>query len=279
MNTSYGYGYGLPKAVKYLLIANAAVFVFTYIFPTITRIYFPFNSIFGLVPDYINHNLMIWQFFTYMYLHGGMMHIGFNMFALWMFGTELEYNWGSRDFFKFYTVCGIGGGVLVWLTSFTSLGNPSIATIGASGAIFGLLVAYGLMWPDRIILLFGIMPMKALHFVIIFGAIDLFYGVTGTGGDIAYFAHIGGGVTGFIYLKYGWRIMVYLESMFRRLKRRKFTVIKGGKRGSDSPEEKYQDMDDEVNRILDKISKSGMESLDDREKRILERASKRREKF
>ncbi|MFA6471747.1 MAG: rhomboid family intramembrane serine protease [Candidatus Latescibacterota bacterium] len=275
MYASSGYGYGLPKAVKYLLISNVAVFIVTSVLPVVFGVYFPFNRLFGLIPDYITHHFMIWQFFTYMYLHGGLAHIGFNLFALWMFGTELEYNWGARDFFKFYTVCGIGGGVLVWLVSFTSFGDPYISTIGASGAIFGLLVAYGLMWPDRLILLFGILPMKALHFVIIFAAIDLYYAVTGTGGNVAYFAHIGGGLTGFIYLKYGWRIMIQFENLSRRLKRRKFTVIDGGKGRSNSHDELYKDMDDEVNRILDKISKSGIESLDDRERRILERASKR----
>ena len=277
MYSSYGFGYSIPKAVKYLLIANVAVFVATSVLPVVFGIRFSFNYLFGLVPYNITHYFMIWQFFTYMYLHSNLMHIGFNLFALWMFGTELEYNWGSRDFIKFYTVCGIGGGVLVWLASFVRLSDPYVTTIGASGAIFGLLVAYGLMWPDRIILLFGIIPMKALHFVIIFAAINLYYGMTGAG-NIAWFAHLGGGITGFIYLKYGWRIMVHMESIFRRLKRRKFTVIQGGKKKSHSQDRQYMDLDDEVNRILDKISASGMESLDDRERRILKRASKRREK-
>ncbi len=141
---------------------------------------------------------MFWQFFTYMFFHGGFGHILFNMFALWMFGPELEYNWGTRDFLKYYFACGVGGGILVWLTSMIGFSNPLASTIGASGAIFGILVAYGMMWPNRLIYIMGVLPMKALHFVIVFGAIDLLQGLSGSGGNIAVFAHVGGGVTGFI---------------------------------------------------------------------------------
>ncbi|MFC1693173.1 rhomboid family intramembrane serine protease [Candidatus Latescibacterota bacterium] len=221
-------GGGLPKMVKALLITNAVIFVFMNILIPVSSHNLLFR-LFGLVPVLVNR-LMIWQFFTYMFLHANFWHIGFNMFALWMFGTELEYNWGSRDFLKYYLTCGVGGGVLVWLTSFVGLSYPLAITIGASGAIFGLLVAYGLMWPDRMIFVMGVLPMKALHFVIIFGAIDLLQGLSRSGGGIAYFAHVGGGLTGLIYLKYGWRIMIHLESMVKSFKRRKFKVTQGGGR-------------------------------------------------
>jgi len=268
---SDSYGYGLPKAVKYLLISNAVVFALQILLPTAI----PWVLL-ALVPDWVTHYFMVWQLFTYMFLHGGFMHIGFNMFALWMFGTELEYNWGTRDFLKFYIVSGIGGGVLVWLTSFVGLTDPASHTIGASGAIFGLLVAYGLMWPDRIILLFGILPMRALQMVIIFGVISLFQGLTRTGGNIAVFAHLGGGVTGFLYLKFGWRVQVYIEHWMKRLARRRFKVVKGGKGKAGSDSQSYPDLDDEVDRILDKIAREGMGSLDDRERRILDRASEKK---
>jgi len=270
----YRYSTGLPRGVKTLLIANAAVFVVTLFLPHI-----PWNVYFGLIPALVTYKFMVWQFFTYMFLHGGFSHILFNMFALWMFGVELEYNWGTRDFIKFYLTCGVGGGILVWLTAFMGLSSWTSPTIGASGAIFGILVAYGMMWPDRLIFIFGILPMKALHFVIIFGAIDLFQGLSRTAGNIAVFAHVGGGVTGFIYLKYGWRIFIHLENAVNRFKARKFTVTEGGKSSSPPQSNRdgtYADMDDEVDRILDKIAREGMDSLDDREKRILERASKKR---
>ena len=276
----YGYGGGLSKAVKMLLIANAAVFAITYLLMPTGY----WNALFGLVPYLVNHKFMIWQFFTYMFLHGSIGHIGFNMFGLWMFGTELEYNWGTRDFVKYYLVCGIGGGVLVWFMSFFGFSPSTIPTIGASGAIWGLLVAYGLMWPDRMILVSFIFPMKALHFVIIFGALQLFQGFGRSGGGVAYFAHIGGGVTGFIYLKYGWRIMVHLESFFRHhgslttwFKRKHFTVVNGGKKKNIFDDDSsHPDFDEEVDRILDKIARQGKESLTESEQRILDRASWRK---
>ncbi len=274
MSFSYGYDSGLPRAVKYLLIANAVVFALQVILPRVI----PFG-LFALVPYLVNHHFMVWQFFTYMFLHGGIGHIGFNMFTLWMFGTELEWNWGTRDFLKFYFACGIGGGLLVWISSFFGYTSPMSQTIGASGAIFGLLVAYGLMWPDRLIFLFGILPMKAMHMVIIFMGINIFQALTDTGGTIAVFAHVGGGLTGFVYLKYGWRVMAYVESWTKRLKRRRFKVVEGGRgRSSGGGPAAHPDIDDEVDRILDKIAREGMESLDARERRILDRASDRKKR-
>ena len=275
-----GYGYGIPRIVKRLLIINIAVFVLTTI---MVRWQDMIYYVFGLVPALVNTRFMVWQFFTYMFLHGGISHIFFNMLVLWMFGAELEYNWGSRDFIIYYLVCGVGGGLLVWFTAFLGLSSMTAPTIGASGAIFGLLVAFGLMWPDRLIYIWGIIPMKALHLVLLFGAIDLFSGLTGSGGRIAVFAHVGGGLTGFIYLKFGWRMAVQFEGLANRMKRRKFTVIDGGRSASrkDSPRDSesggvHPDIDEEVDRILDKIAREGMDSLTDRERRILDRASNRR---
>ncbi|HUT63447.1 MAG TPA: rhomboid family intramembrane serine protease, partial [Anaerolineae bacterium] len=216
MPVHFGFGRGMPRIVKTLLIVNIGTFLFTALIGrTWQSVFF---RVFGLVPVLVNHRFMVWQFFTHMFLHGSLGHILINMFMLWMFGSELEHNWGSRDFLKYYLTCGIGGGLLVWVTSFLGLSSSIATTIGASGAIFGLLVAYGMMWPDRLIYIYGIFPMKALHLVLLFGAINLFYGFSGTGGSIAYFAHIGGGVTGFLYLKYGWRIMIHLESYLKRIK-------------------------------------------------------------
>ena len=131
------YGYGLSKAVKTLLIINVAIFVVA----ALLNMSGILNVLFGLTPNLVVGRLMVWQFFTYMFLHGGIGHIGFNMFALWMFGTEIEHSWGSRDFIKYYVICGIGGGVLVWLTSLVNLSDPTATTIGASGAIYGILLA------------------------------------------------------------------------------------------------------------------------------------------
>ncbi len=278
-----GGGMGLPKAVKSLLIANVAIFFISAV------VRFNWNGLFGLVPYLVTHKLFVWQFFTYMFLHGGIGHIFWNMFGLWMFGAELEYNWGSKDFLQYYVICGIGGGVLVWLTSFTGLSNPVATTIGASGAIFGILAAFGMMWPDRMIFVLGILPMRAINFVIIFGVLNLLQGLTGTGGNIAVFAHVGGAVTGFVYLKFGWRIMAYVESWWDNLREsfraqsKGFKVVDGGRKkkgsgGRSSNGAPHPDLRDEVDRILDKIAHDGMDSLNDRERRILEDASKKRKR-
>ncbi len=275
-------GYGLPRMVKTLLIANVVVFLASMIGPT--------NAIFrilGLVPDYTLLRFMIWQPLTYQFLHASFGHIFFNLFALWMFGSELENTWGSRDFLTYYLVCGVGGAALVIVTSYLHLGNPLVTTIGASGSVWGLLVGYAMMWPDRMIFIFGVLPMRAMQFVIIFGLIELFSGL-GQRGGVAYFAHVGGGVTGFIYLKYGWKIAIWLENLKKRFtERRRFTVIDGGRsRGgteggrdtgsrsrTDSP--RHPDLDAEIDRILDKIARKGMDSLTDAERKTLDRASNR----
>ncbi len=282
MPVQFGFGYGLSHYVKRLLIINVAIFLFTSIFYSLGNYV---NFYLGLVPALVNRG-MVWQFFTYMFLHAGLGHILFNMFILWMFGTELEYNWGSKDFLIFYLTCGVGGGVLVWLTSFVGFSPNAVPTIGASGALFGLLVAYGMMWPDRPIYFWGIFPMKALHLVIILGGIDLYNGIMHSGGNVAVFAHVGGGLTGFLYLKFGWRLTVYFESFLNRMKRRRFTVIEGGAGGaqnrtrsrSDDEDSGHPDFDAEVDRILDKIAREGMESLTPREKNILDKASNRRKR-
>lgn len=272
-----GFGTALPRAVKYLLIANVAVYL--------VLLFFPYRILlvaFGLVPELVTSRFMIWQFFTYMFMQYEFSHIFFNMFALWMFGRELEHNWGFRDFLYYYLACGVGGGVLVWLTSLVGLSPGDVPTIGASGAVYGIMVAYALMWPNRVILLFMVIPMKAYIFVLLFVGYDLYRGLGQMGGGVAYFAHVGGAVTGYIYLKYGWRMLVHVESWWKRFRaqqkarERKFTIHEGGKQsGSKKTGAPHPDRDAEVDRILDKIAREGMDSLSDRERRILDNASKR----
>src|SRR5690606_12189968 len=125
----------------------------------------------------VTENFYLWQLATYMFLHGGFMHILFNMFALWMFGGELERTWGTRPFVRFYLVCGIGAGITTVLATPGSV----IPTIGASGAVYGILLAYGILFPDRIIYLYMILPIKAKYFVMIIGAITFLSSVGSTG--------------------------------------------------------------------------------------------------
>ena len=144
----------------------------------------------------------IWQLLTYGFLHAGVPHLFFNLLALWMFGAQIESAWGSRRFATYYLVCVIGAG-LVQLLVVTFFADNIIPTIGASGGVFGLLLAYGMMFPNRIIvLLIPPIPIKAKWFVILYGGLTLFLGISDTASGIAHFAHLGGMLFGFLLLVY-----------------------------------------------------------------------------
>ena len=215
-------GTGWTPAVRTLVAACTVIFVLQQIFEHVA-VDSSIDRVFGLTPYLVTHHLYVWQLVTYIFLHGGFFHILFNMFALYMFGGELEQLWGTKEFTKFFYVCGIGGGLL------TVLVNPSgfATTIGASGAIFGLLLAYGMLFPDRLIYMYMIIPIKAKWFVIIMGAVTLFASISAGGGGIAYIAHLGGLLFGFLYLK-GGRLIPDLRSQYdkwqRNRLRRKFEV-------------------------------------------------------
>jgi membrane associated rhomboid family serine protease len=172
-----------------------------------------------------------------MFLHGGLFHILFNMLALWMFGTELERLWGTRYFLKFYFVTGIGAAILTVLFSLLPFGFAQqlqrSVVIGASGAIFGLLLAYGLYYPDRPIYMYLVFPVPAKYFVLIMGAIALYSSMDGRGG-VAYVTHLGGLLVGYLMLK-GARVDPVSELKYRYLKwkinrvRKKFDVYSGGR--------------------------------------------------
>lgn len=148
----------------------------------------------------------IWQLVTYGFLHGGLLHLFVNMFALWMFGTSLERFWGSGPFLRFYLVCLIGAGLiqLVVATLAADTGNL-YPTIGASGAVFGILLGFAMMFPEQqLMLLFPPIPIKAKYFVLFYGAFELYAGVTGSMSGVAHFAHLGGMAFGFLMITY-WR--------------------------------------------------------------------------
>lgn len=146
-----------------------------------------------------------WQLLSYAFLHGGLNHLFFNMFAVWMFGLQLERTWGTMRFLQYYVVCAVGAGIVQLIVQ-ASTGSMA-PTIGASGAVFGLLLAYGAMWPDnRVMLIFFPVPIKAKWFVLIYGAVELVFGITSTAPGIAHFAHLGGLFFGAGLLYYwGWR--------------------------------------------------------------------------
>jgi len=178
---------------------------------------------FGLVPAEVTGKYYLWQLVTYIFLHGGFFHILFNMFGLYMFGSELEATWGTREFTKFFFLCGIGGALASVLVSPHSF----VLIIGASGAIFGLLVAYGVLFPNRLIYLYMIIPIQAKWFVIIYGAINFLSALSVSNSGVAYVTHVGGMVVGFVYLK-GARFFFDFRGRYDRWQRnrlrRKFEV-------------------------------------------------------
>lgn len=180
-----------------LIIINVLVYMATALLP-LGKWIFGFGSLFW-VGNPLFHT---YQFVTYMFLHANFEHVFFNMFALWMFGRTLEYELGSRRFLVYYMVCGIGAALIQMLAAWAS-GEYYIQLVGASGAVMGLLLAFGVMHPNAmIVLLIPPIPMKAKWFVIIYGVIELFLGWTGYGGNVAHFAHVGGMLWGFLLLHY-----------------------------------------------------------------------------
>ena len=231
--SSFSLGPGpLSTALKALIGANVAMFLAMLILPEPATI-----DALGLVPRFFLTRLWIWQPVTYMFLHGGLFHILFNMLALWMFGAELERIWGTRYFLKFYFVTCVGAGLLTVLFSLLPFGFAQqlfgAAIIGASGAIYGLLLAYGMYFPDRPIYILGIFPIPARIFVMIMGAIAL-YSSLGESGGVANVTHLFGLLVGYLYLKSG-RAHPLAELKYRYLKwkinrvRKKFDVYSGGR--------------------------------------------------
>jgi len=230
---SYSFGPGpMTPAIKALIIVNVLAFVIDWLVPNAGL-----QRILGLYPRGVFRQLHLWQPITYMFLHGGIAHILFNMLALWMFGVELERMWGTRFFTKFYFICGIGAAATTLLLSLVpgSFGTAlaSSVTIGASGAIYGVLLAYALYFPNRPIYIYMVFPIPAKYFVMIMGAISLLSSFGGPSG-VAHTTHLGGLLVGYLYLK-GARVHLVSEIQYRFLKwrinrmRKKFDVYSGGR--------------------------------------------------
>jgi membrane associated rhomboid family serine protease len=246
--------------VRALLIANIAIFVILRM-PGVDEI--ALRSGFGMVPADVFRQGRIWQLVTYMFLHGSFLHILFNMLMLWMFGTTIEHQWGSRDFLSYYTVCGVGGAIAHWISGPSSL----IPVIGASGAVFGLLVAYALMYPDREVLLWFVIRMRMKVLIWGFVALSLVLALTQRAGGIAHYAHLGGALFGWLYLKMDWR----LGAVGRRVRAARARRVM---QQNVEKEQSRQASMEQVDAILDKINEHGYESLSEQERRILREASK-----
>lgn len=254
------FGISMGSMTKKLIIINAVVFVLQVLF--LNR----FLGYLGLVPAYAVGKGMLWQFVTYMFLHGSFLHLLFNMFVLWMFGSEIERYWGSSEFLKYYFFTGIGAGITNWAFNYSSI----IPTIGASGAIFGILLAYGMAFPDRPVYLYFLIPIRAKYFVMILGAIELLAIASPRGDNIARFAHLGGLLFGYLYLKRERLVLEVRRRWAQSTRQKRLKVVK-------LREEKETREKERIDAILDKISKEGVDSLTDEEKDILTRASRRKE--
>ena len=236
----YGFGGIVPFGIKWLLISNCALFVVYYISHIfqLRLLLWLFHGL-GLIPNWLIWGA-IWQPVTYLFLHSplGFGHILMNMLMLWMFGSDLERDWGLRKFLNYYFVCGIGAGLLDVAARIVLGGNLSAATIGNSGAVYGVLLAFGLLYPHRTIYVFLMFPIPARIFVFIVGSIVFLSALGGSGGSVAHFAHLGGMLFGFFYLRYrpafldiDW-LGSYRQWQLRRARRRFQVYMK--KRDGDS---------------------------------------------
>lgn len=275
---------GITRGIQQIIIINAAIFLLTFF----VGLDFLANW-FGLNPRLVFTRGFLWQPFTYMFLHAGLWHVGLNMLMLWMFGSELERIWGHREFLRYYFITGVGSGLfsLVPYLFAVFTGSSMVPSIiGASGAVYAILLAYAMTYPERTVLLYFIMPIKVKYLMLIMGVITFLS--VGNGDGISHITHLGGLVVGWVYLKRSgryrrvdlnlpWRRWVhYLRNLFNiRIvsddPKPKSNPRKSGWRKVDDE----QDMRSEMDILLDKITKVGYEQLSNAEKkRLLELSGK-----
>ncbi|MCU7490050.1 MAG: rhomboid family intramembrane serine protease [Bacteroidota bacterium] len=288
--TGFGGFSFFPPVIKNLLIINVVVFLVTNLILSSVSVdgviaSDKINQYFALMP--LGHGFFIWQLITYQFLHGSFSHIFFNMFALWMFGMEIENLWGSKKFLIFYLVCGIGGGLAHLLLS-PVIADMMAPTIGASGAIYGVMIAFAMMFPDRYIFIYFLIPVKAKYLIAFLVVLEFL-----SAGDmslVAHLAHIGGAVVGFAFILLDSRSGFSLRNIFSSYKKpysprqaqfRRRPFINNDEKVVDADyyeinkKEENPITQEEIDRILDKISQSGYQNLTEREKKILFEASKR----
>lgn len=298
----------LPPIIKQLIIINVVIFLIQTLFDSIEfggypgwyilNRYFSLNPLFGLDPANQPFNFQIWQVFSYQFMHGGFSHIFFNMFMLWMFGNEIENIMGSKKFLFFYLLSGVGAAV-VQVVFGPMLSSHLAFTIGASGAVYGVMIAFAMFFPDRQIYVYFLFPVKA-KFLIAFLVLIEFMSV-GNMDVVAHLAHIGGAITGFLFIMLDKKNNYNIDGLFKKVKDstssftnfssgnkqsgfRKSSKINFGKKNVEDAE--FYDINSnkkktptptprEIDAILDKISASGYQNLTEEEKRMLFEASKK----
>ncbi|MBU0474585.1 MAG: rhomboid family intramembrane serine protease [Bacteroidetes bacterium] len=299
----------LPPIIKQLLIINVIVFLIQSLFENIQfggypgwyilNRYFALNPLTGLDPTGQPFNFQIWQVISYQFMHGGFSHIFFNMFMLWMFGNEIENIMGSKKFLIFYLLSGIGA-ALVQVVLGPMLSNQLAFTIGASGAVFGVMIAFALFFPERQIYVYFLFPVKAKYLIAFLILIEFM--AVGDMSFVAHLAHIGGALTAFIFIMLDKKNNFNIDGLFNKIKNSTPNLKNFSSGGSSSGfrkptggvhfgKKKIEDAEfyeingdkkktpyptpQEIDKILDKISESGYQNLTDEEKRILFEASKK----
>jgi membrane associated rhomboid family serine protease len=283
--------------IKNLLIINAAVFFIQMLANNLLLggkpLWYILNMWFALNPLAEGFNFQIWQLITYQFMHGGFSHIFFNMLMLWMFGMEIENYWGSKKFLVYYLLCGIVAGLFQLFINPLLVDTPAV-TIGASGAVYGVLIAFALMFPDRYIFLYFLVPIKA-KYLIGFLIVLEFMLVDSAQSNVAHLAHLGGALAGFLFIMFDKSIDVPLKRMLNissgyrsgsqfqnpfsgfsdKFNRRKEDIEEANYYDINRSEDTDEITQAEIDAILDKISESGYQNLTEREKRILFEASKK----
>ena len=297
----------IPVVTKNLLLVNIIAFVATWILQLRGL---DLNDLLGL-HFFMAADFQVWQLLTYMFLHSGFTHILFNMFALWMFGVVIENVWGPKKFLFYYISCGVGAGIMQEIAQFFSFyftisaQDPTVGfgelfaighqlstqlngwtTIGASGAVYAILLAFGMIFPNERIFIFPMpIPIKAKWFVMFYVAIDLFSAMSSSGDNVAHMAHLGGMLFGYLMIRYwnnhptagygrsnGRQFFDRLKENFEKRSQPKMKVHKGGTNDREDDWEfnaRKKQNQEEIDRILDKIRRSGYDSLTKEEKQKL----------
>ena len=291
-----------PPVIKKLLIINGVLFFLLTLLNNLSfnglpgwyiiNRWFALNPLGGVDAAGQSYNFQFWQLITYQFMHGGFGHILFNMFALWMFGIEIENMWGAKKFFTFYLLCGVAAGLFHLFLS-PLFGLPSAVTIGASGSIYGVMIAFALFFPDRPIYLYFFIPIKAKYLITFLVLMEIML-VDSAGSSIAHLAHLGGALAAFIFIMFdkdssislkrilNWNFYLSsrhnpfsnLQNPFKKedknVEKAKFYEI-----SNDAKDKEKEVTQEQIDKILDKISKSGYQNLTSKEKKILFEASKK----
>ncbi|MDD5658141.1 MAG: rhomboid family intramembrane serine protease, partial [Elusimicrobia bacterium] len=241
----------MSPGVKGLVIANAAFFLLGALAGP------EFYRHFGLVPRLVVEQRWLWQPLTYMFVHGGFFHFFFNVFMLWMFGMAVESAWGTREFLKFYFLCGLG------VAGFDLLIGPhsGVALIGASGAIYGLLVAFAMLYPDAVMYLYFLIPVKAAHMAMLCGLIELIAMITEGNRGVSRFAHLTGMAIGYVYIRWWWALKLRAKSLLDGALSAAASARPRPAPRPRAPAAGGAASMEDVDRVLDKILAKGLESL------------------